>query len=87
MTEAPNFTCEHVTQVLISFSFLLERVADVQNSMAMESTDELSIVLSKALYATVKRGCDDLEEFLKDHDPQQNVTRPHLTLYPPARTL
>ena len=87
MSQPPNYSCSHVTQVLQAFSDMLESCSDVQNSLAMEGLSPYDTLLSQQLFRHVKKGCDALEEFLNDHDPEQHVRPPSLVLLPPASEL
>lgn len=87
MSEPPNFSCEHVTWVLRAFVEVLERTSDVQNSLAMESDSRYQVLMSQQLFRALQRGCEELADFLNDHDPEVAVRRPQLVLLPPAEQL
>jgi hypothetical protein len=80
-------TCPHVTEVIEQYARLLEQVADAQNTLAVECDSELAHLIAKQLFRHVKRACDSLGQFLKDHDASGYVERPQLVLLPPAEEL
>lgn len=85
MTAEPEgYQCPHVTELAHTMARLLESVADVQNSLAMECETAFQAHTSMTLYRAVRGSCDVLGMFLASHDPDGNVRPPELSITPPV---
>lgn len=88
MSDAPvEYTCKHYSILIEDFARTLERIADVQNGLALECETAFQAYLSLALFRVVKDSAQHLETFLEAHDPAGSIKPVNLVLHTPIMGL
>lgn len=88
MSDAPvGVTCKHYSVLIEGWARTLERLADVQNGLALECESPLQAYLALALFRALRDSSEALEEFLKGHDPDGTIKPPVFVLHPPFMAL